>query len=86
MATTNDPNETRAADEFLLYVPAGDHPLTAEHLAHTAIASFSRALTELTEVLDVHADMAPASALWVIDLANGVADLLFAWLKQSHQP
>lgn len=86
MATANNPDDPGAGLEIQLSAPQGDHPLTAEHLVQTTIALLTGALTELTEVLEIHADMAPESTIRITDLATTIATVTADWLKRWPRP
>ncbi|CAM4364507.1 hypothetical protein NONI108955_22755 [Nocardia ninae] len=82
----NDPydhNEpTSKPSDFIVNVPPGDHPITAEHMANKAIALISGALSEIVDVVDVHQDMAPSSACYVLQLAGTLADSTIEWMHR----
>ncbi|WP_036495571.1 hypothetical protein [Nocardia sp. BMG111209] len=68
--------------DFIVGVPRGDHPITAEHLANKAIALISGALSEIVDVVGVHQDMAPRSACLVLELTGMLADETIKWMHQ----
>ncbi|MBF6546956.1 hypothetical protein [Nocardia brasiliensis] len=82
----NDPyNPDETADtqpDFIVGVPLGDHPITAEHLANQAIALLTGALAEIADVVGIHQDMAPQSACYVLELAGEVADITIRWMHR----
>ncbi len=80
METPHNPAESGWPSELQITVPPGDNALTSEHLVLTAVARITQALSEITEVLVVHADMAPVTALRVTDLATTVANTAVDWL------
>ncbi|MCX4098054.1 hypothetical protein [Nocardia sp. alder85J] len=82
MNVPNDPNASGIPDYVTSTAPSGDHPLTSEHLVVSAVSLITQALTDITDVLEVHADMAPTTALRVIDLAGTVATETSDWLHR----
>ncbi len=81
MDTPNDPAQSGLPSELQITVPPGDNALTSEHLVLISVARIAQALTEITEVLDVHADMAPVTAIRVTDMATVIATTMIEWLK-----
>ncbi len=81
MDTSHNPAESGLPREMQITVPPGDNPLTCEHLLQSAVAKITQALSEITEILDVHADVAPVTALRVTDLAFVVANTAIEWLE-----
>ncbi|QLY30393.1 hypothetical protein H0264_35610 [Nocardia huaxiensis] len=86
MRNSHDHNDSEAPSEFHLEVPAGDDARTSEHLVQTAVALLTRALTEITELLDTYGARAPESARRVTDLATIVATSTVTWLRCWPQP
>ena len=67
---------------FVGLVPAGDHPVTAGHIADQSVRLILAALTEIVEIIEIHGDMAPTSAAYVTELANIVAGETLAWTRR----
>ncbi|WP_280351500.1 hypothetical protein [Nocardia abscessus] len=77
-----EPNSPDNPGNFVVAVPTGDHPITADHLANKAIALVSGALSEIVDVVSVHEDMAPRSACYVLELAGTLADTTIQWMHR----
>ncbi|WP_433576805.1 hypothetical protein [Nocardia brasiliensis] len=80
MIDSHGHESTPEPSDFIVSVPLGDHPLTADHLANTAIALIAGTLSEIVDVVAVHEDMAPTSASYVLHLAGTIADTAIEWM------
>jgi len=82
MSTNDHDDQGFQPWEFKAHVPDGDNPDITHHLAEGAVNKIAAALRDVVISVEVHEDLAPQSAVYVMQLCSAVAHELLVWIRK----